>query len=297
MEQQGKLEDAAEKLEMGCALSPSDEPCPASDQKAAEMWQKAAEKAVSEGRYRDAERLFRRAMLTADDATRTAITARLSQDDMAAGLKYERAMMLTDKAAMAVLLEEVSKRTAPASAKAKEWLEKERPALFVARVLSACAPRPASAPKAPREGSCSKAWAALQASGAKGPEVEKAQAAAEAEARRVYPLLLQAERFLPLFAARYRQKDEYEKCIAGLSSEETATGASDCRLKVYGGDNNEDDRFDAHKNEDNLFRRTLLQIGDPALTDGLDERRRAAESRGEYTKQDPPKPKPAPKKP
>src|SRR5262245_45884173 len=66
LEAQGKLEEAAARLEMGCALSPAAEPCPTSDARASEMWQKAAEKAVNEGRYRDAERLLHRATLTAD---------------------------------------------------------------------------------------------------------------------------------------------------------------------------------------------------------------------------------------
>lgn len=287
LEAQGKLEEAAAKLEMGCALSPSAEPCPASDAKAAETWQSAAEKAMTEGRYRDAERLFHRATLTADEAGKTRIRERLGKDDLVQGLLYERALGVADKAAAAEILEAVAKHDVPAGAKAKEWLAKERPALLAAAVLAACGPA--------HEGSCTKTWAAFQATSAKGPELEKAQAAAEAEERRVYPLRVQAEGFLPVFLGRNKKKAEYDKCLTGTGEGETTSPEADCEQRVWGG--TAEDRYDAEKNQDTLFRRTLKQIGDSALADDLTARRAAAESNGSYVRQDLPKPKAAPKKP
>jgi hypothetical protein len=288
LEAQGKLEEAAAKLEMGCALSPSAEPCPASDGKASETWQKAAEKAASEGRYRDAERLLHRALLTtADDAGKAKIRERIGKEDLAQGLLYERALGIADKAAAAAVMEDVAKHEAPAGAKAKEWLAKERPALLTAAVMAACGPE--------REGSCTKSWAALQASGAKGPDVDKAQAAAEAEERRVYPLRVQAEGFLPVFLGRYRKKEELAKCLSGTGEGETTSPEADCSNKVW--NMSAEDRYDGDKNQDTLFRRTLKQIGDSALVADLEARRAAAETSGNHVKQDVPKPKPAPKKP
>ena len=287
LESQGKLEEAAAKLEMGCALSPAGDPCPASDAKASETWVKAAEKAMTEGRYRDAERLLHRATLTADEAAKAKIRERIASDDLAQGLAFERAQGLGDKGAASALMEKIAATKAPAAAKAKEWLTKERPALLAAQVLAACGPA--------HEGSCTKTWDLLQETGATGPEIDKAREAAEAEARRVYPLRVQAEGFLPVFLGRHKQKEEVDKCVANMSEGESATPEADCALRVYG-DTPLDERYDALHSQDTLFRRTLKQIGDPQLTRDYEARRVAAEQSGNYSKLDLGKPKPAPKK-
>jgi hypothetical protein len=281
LEAQGKLEEAAARLEMGCALSPAAEPCPASDARAAETWQKAAEKAVTEGRYRDAERLLHRALLTADDAAKAAIAARMARDDLVQGLRYERSLGLADKSQIAGIFGDIAKHEAPAAAKAKEWLDKERPGILVAAVMSACGPE--------HEGSCTRAWSALQASGAKGPEVDKAQAAAEAEERRVYPLRVQAEGFLPVFVGRHRKRDEYAKCVATMAPGESMSPEGECFDRVWTGTAPEE-KYDSDRNQDNQFRRTLMKIADPALVEELRARGAAAETTGKLVKQDIPKP-------
>jgi len=291
LEGQGKLEEAAAKLETGCALSPLEEPCPGSDKKASETWQKAAEKAMSEGRYRDAERLYQRATLTADEAGRAAIKELVGKPDMVQGLLYERALGTGDKAATGAVMERVAKEPAKAADKAKEWLAKERPAQLVATVTAACGPA--------HEGSCTEAWEVLAASGAKGPEVDKAQAAAEAEARRVYPLRVQAESFLPLFVERFKKSQEYEKCMSGAGVPDDPSSvqisAQGCFGNVYTAADPME-KLDAERTQEALFRRTLKQIGDSAIAADLEGRRQAAENAGTYTKRDLPKPKAAPKK-
>lgn len=287
LEAQGKLEEAAAKLEMGCALSPAADPCPASDAKASETWVKAAEKAKSEGRYRDASRLLHRATLTADDAAKAKIREGLAADDLAQGLVFERALDLADKGAQAAVIEKVAETKTPVAAKAKEWLTKERPALLAAAVIAACGPA--------HEGSCTKTWDLLQETGAKGPEIDKARDAAEAEARRVYPLRVQAEGFLPVFLGRHKQKEEVDKCVANMSEGESTNPEGDCALRVYG-DTPLDERYDALHSQDTLFRRTLKQIGDPQITHDYEARRVAAEQSGNYSKLDLGKLKPAAKK-
>lgn len=288
LESQGKLEEAAAKLEMGCALSPTEDPCPGSDRKASETWQKAAEKAVTEGRYRDAERLFQRAALTADDDGRLVIKDRLGKPDVVEGLKYERALAMTDEAA-APVMDGISKAQAPAAEKAKEWLAKKAPPTLTKAVMAACGPE--------RAGSCTKAWEALQAAGIKGPEVDKAQAAAEAEERRVYPLRVQAESFLPIFAERNRKEAGYKTCLSNAGGGGEGSGAEvACFSETYAAPDPMA-LFDTQQSQDALFRRTLKQIGDDAITSELKLRRAAAEVSGQYLRQEIPKPKPAPKKP
>lgn len=287
LESQGKLEEAAAKLEMGCALSPLAEPCPASDAKASETWVKAAEKAMTEGRYRDAERLFHRATLTADDAAKAKIRERIGGEDLQQGLMYERSLGLTDKASASAAMEKIAEGKAPSAVKAKEWLAKERPALLAAAVLAACGPE--------HDGSCTRTWDLLQSSGATGPDVDKAREAAEAEARRVYPLRVQAEGFLPIFLQRWKDKDEVAKCVSTMSDGESSNPEGDCALRVYG-EGAPDERYDAQHNQDTLFRRTLKQIGDAQLTKDYEARRTAAEQSGNYSKLVVDKPKPAPKK-
>lgn len=289
LEGQGKFEEAAAKFEIACANRPDDAKCPSSGERAAKARLKAAEKAMSEGRYADAEKTLLRAFLTAEGAVQTEIADKLASADLKDGLRYQRALLLPEKALTKKTLDEIAASGAPAvQAKAKEWLDKERPALLIAAVKDACGPA--------HKGSCTSAFAKLKEAGLKGPEADEATAIAEEEERRVYPKRGEAERFLAVFASQKTKENGVEKCVeegsAGAPGQTAALKAS-CWEEAFG-----TDWYQPRKNNENLWRRLMKTIADPDLVAPLEARKREALSTGgPIQKIDIPKPKAAPKKP
>lgn len=289
LEGQGKFEEAAAKFEIACANRPDDAKCPSSGERAAKARLKAAEKAMSEGRYADAEKTLLHAFLTAEGAVQTEIADKLASADLKDGLRYQRALLLPEKALTKKTLDEIAASGAPAvQAKAKEWLDKERPALLIAAVKDACGPA--------HKGSCTSAFAKLKEAGLKGPEADEAQAIAEEEERRVYPKRVEAERFLAVFASQKTKENGVEKCVeegsAGAPGQTAALKAS-CWEEAFG-----TDWYQPRKNNENLWRRLMKTIADPDLVAPLEARKREALSTGgPIQKIDIPKPKAAPKKP
>jgi tetratricopeptide (TPR) repeat protein len=93
LEGQGKFEEAAAKFELACANRPDDDKCPTSGDRAAKARLKAAEKAISEGRYTDAEKTLLRAFVTAEGAAQAEITEKLASAELKDGLRYQRALL------------------------------------------------------------------------------------------------------------------------------------------------------------------------------------------------------------
>ena len=188
--------------------------------------------------------------------------------------------------ALAAALEPIAAARSAASAKPKEWLDQESPALLAQDVKVACGPE--------HDGSCSEAFARLQASGAKGPAVDEATRVAEAEQRRVYPLRTQGERFLRVFATVGQKQKAFAKCRAdkGVEGSDPDQVRSACADDVLGTDP-DDKRYQARKNDETLFRRLSKQIADPALARDLEARKGRALDEGVATSADVPKPRPA----
>ncbi|HZF47041.1 MAG TPA: hypothetical protein VE093_00250 [Polyangiaceae bacterium] len=289
LEGQGKFEEAAAKFEIACANRPDDAKCPSSGERAARARLKAAEKSMAEGLYIDAEKTLLRAFLTAEGAVQNEIADKLVGAELKDGLRYQRALLLADKALTQKTLDEIAASGAPAvQAKAKEWLDKERPALLIAAVKDACGPA--------HKGSCTSAFAKLKEAGLKGPEADEAAAIAEEEERRVYPKRAEAERFLAVFATQKTKEDGVEKCVeegsADAPSGRTAALKGTCWEEAFG-----TDWYQARKTNENLWRRLMKTIADPDLVAALEARKREALSTGAVQKLDIPKPKAAPKKP
>lgn len=289
LEAQGKLEESGAKLDLACALAPTSPDCAASDAKATAVRMKAAEKAIQEGKFIEAERLLRLSQLTADEAASQAAVERLARPDLTLGLRYERALEETDKVRAVKTMEAIAASDAPAAAKAKEWLDRERPAGLVEEVKAACGPE--------RRGSCSKTWAALQALPAKPPGFDEAAALAQEEERRIYPMRVEAERFLPVFTSRWKKKEAFERCLEEKKAEvpEEHQRTQDCRGEVWEKETYE--RYDGEKLEESLFRRRLKAIGDPEIVRPLEERKKQAIESGTYTPLTIPKPAGGAKKP
>jgi hypothetical protein len=260
----GKLEEAAAKLDVACALAAGGPRCAEADRRAFEVRMKAAEAAIAEGRFVAAARLLRQAALTADDEARKRAEARLAQDDLTAGLRCERALALPDKQKALTVLGPLASAPGPAGAKAKAWLDKEKPALLARAVKAACGPG--------HDGSCSEAALALTAAGVHGAEVDEAMKIAEAEKRRITPLRAQAEGFLRVFASLGKKRQAFDDCVQKKAGEEPTSVLKACDDEAYGTDP-DDKKLLAQRNNEDLFRRLLKKLADPALARDYEARR------------------------
>jgi hypothetical protein len=285
LERAGKLEEAAARFELVCPYAPGGPHCKEADARAFEARMKAADAAIAEGRFVAADRLLRQAELTADDAGRKRAEDRLAQEDVVSGVACERALATTDKKKAASLLEPIAAGKTPAAAKAKAWLDKEGPSLLAAAVKAACGPA--------HDGSCTQSFAKLQASGAKGPDVDEASRLAETEQRRVYPLRTQGESFVRVFASEGQKQKAFEKCQAD-KGEEAGSDPQGVRVAcddLVFGTEPDDKKYQARKNNEDLFRRLLAKIADPALTRDLEARKARALAEGEAETASVPKPR------
>jgi tetratricopeptide (TPR) repeat protein len=300
LEREGKLEEAAAKFELTCVFAPKYEKCSAADGRAAEARLKAADKAIAEGQFARAERLFTKALVTADDAAAKKVADRLDSEEMTQGLAYERALGRASKRDVAKAMEAIAASKAPVAAQAKAWLDKERPPLLIEAVKAACGPA--------HEGSCSQAVADMKAAALTGPEAEEAVALAEDEERRIYPHRTKAEgiiQTLGLIANRDAALETcdnpvavigwpaMEQCVANDMLGRTAEMVNELRRRRIA--------------SEVTWRRVMASIADPALVGPLEERKQKAISDCREAghmikvgcpapKVDVPKPKPAPKK-
>jgi hypothetical protein len=279
---QGKLDESADRLALACAFTPTRDDCAAIDRRVAERRLKAAEKALTEGRYAAAERALRLATLTDAAEVREAVAARLGKGDLAAGRRYELALLLPDRKRTHAEMVEIAKLPAPEVSKlATQWIERERPAILIADVKETCSPGGEA------RGSCAEASAALRSIAAPSPERDAALALARAEEARVYPLRLAAERLLPIHAAYGKLDARFATCLAEHPQmpDSTEDPKDRCRQEVFAGEG--DEKREKH---DVTFENVLAEIRDPALVKALRARAAKAVDDGKYTQVEIPKP-------
>ncbi|RYE82111.1 MAG: hypothetical protein EOO75_21200 [Myxococcales bacterium] len=284
---QGKLAEGAARLESACAQAPAPEVCGPAERQASGARVALARQAIERGEYLAAERQLWLALALGDDAARAPARALLDGDEMTQGARFERAVTYLGEPAVFAEVEAVAATSSPAAARAKTWLAQRSAARLTGAVREACGPA--------RRGSCSAAAAALAQAGVSGAGVDESRALAEAEQRRVHPLRREAESFLQVFAADAKKRQELTDCLgkARESSEGfTPAAASECRQSVLGdGDPTAAEaRFTSRKTNENLWRKLLKNLDDPALTASLTERKSKAQSSGEVDRVEIPKP-------
>lgn len=286
LEAQGKHEEAAAKLDLVCALDPQSEPCPGAGARAAAARLRAAEQAAKDGHWQKAERLYRLALLTADDASANTAKERLASEDLKQGVQYGKAAADPDERRAFETMEAIAATAVPAAEKAKAWIVAKRPGVLVARIGEACRAKP--------KGSCTQAWAAIDALPEKPVGYEGARAAYEAEQKRVAQPLLVAKRFLDVFKGRHAKEQAYKKCVdtkvnaSDETRESPGVAGFGCALEVYGAHAHE--RYGQEHQDAQAFRKALATIADPALVEALSARRTSALEKGEYEALEPKKP-------
>lgn len=282
LEGAGKIEEAAAALDAVCVVATGKD-CEAARAKAASLRIDAAKKAIEEGHYVAAERALIVAEATDANEARREAGSLLASDELTQGLAFERALGFEDKDAARAEVTKVAGSSAKVASKAKAWLDDDAPRAAIDAAKRACIQS--------GEGSCSKAAAALRSLAKRGSDAESAlaQGLIEAEERRVYPLRLEAERFLALFAARKMREKSAEDCAEAQNrmggGPPTPERLLTCRQNLMA-----EDTWDRVRNDDVLFRRLMTKIGDSEILGPLWERRRAADDDGTYAKADVPKP-------
>lgn len=277
LEAEGKFEEAAQKFELVCAEAPTGPECPKAAARATNALTTAATQAMEKSEFGKAERLLLRALLDADEAAAKDIEARLAKEDLADGIRYELAAADADKQRASVTMKALAESNSPVAKLAGAWMEKERPGLLIAQVKVACGPN--------HEGSCSATFEQLEALPQKPAGYDEAKAAYDVEQKRTEKGRAELERFLAVFAQRGKKQMEFEKCVEGKSSDAPEFAkARECNEETTTDNKLPFERFDGQQTEDNLFRRRLATLEDPALVASYEERRVQALSSGEVPK-------------
>jgi hypothetical protein len=278
LEAQANFEEAAQKLELVCAEAPESPECKQSAARASGALVTAATKALEKNEFGKAERLLLRALATADESTAKDIEARLANEDLASGIRFEQANADTDKARAHQVMNTIAAGNTPAAALAKAWIEKERPGLLVGQVKAACGPE--------HEGSCSETFEKLNALPQKPPGEGEAKAAHDAEQKRTEKVRAELDRFVTVFAQRGKKDLAVATCMTEKASEIEAEfqRIRACEEEVYADGKSAYERFDARQTEDSLFRRRLATIGDPVIIAAYEARQKGAVTTGEDPK-------------
>jgi hypothetical protein len=276
-EAEGKFEEAAQKFELVCAEAPAGPECPKAGARATNALVTAATKAMEKNEFGKAERLLLRALLDADETAAKDIETRLAKEDLVDGIRYEHAAADADKLRAHGTMKALAEGKSPVAKVASAWIDKERPGLLVAQVKAACG--------ANHEGSCTATFDELDALPQKPPGYDEAKAAYDAEQKRTEKTRNELERFLTVFAQRGKKALAYALCLTKETEGQTDyEKARACNEEAYNDSKVPHERWDAQQTEDNLFRRRVATLDDPALALSYNERRTQAESSGEVPK-------------
>ncbi|MFO0756899.1 MAG: hypothetical protein U0359_10425 [Byssovorax sp.] len=276
----GEREDAARRFELVCAIDPGSSRCHEAERRAAQIRIDLADEALATSRFLDAEAALHAALTTASGPEQAAVEERLGRAELTAGLRWARAIQGDPSSTTLHVAEEIGAMPVPVAAEARAFLAREAPRAAIAAVNAACGPAHRS--------SCARARAALDALSATGPEADEARALADAESKRVAPLLTRAEEQLLLFAAEGKRRKVLERCLNARLFETADQGQlrETCEEQAYGDDPPEE-LYRRRRNLEALFRRNLAAIADPALTEPLAARRASALAEGVVKRPEP----------
>lgn len=207
---------------------------------------------------------------------------------MTALAAFEEANAGADKSAARAKMEELAKTSSPVADKAKEWLGKNGPGLLIAEVKEAC--------KADGKGSCSELGQKLVKAYPSSPEAAEAQTLVDAEYKRLFPVLKQAEGLLVQRLEVYNWEAKRGLCLqmADPNNIESETQACNEAVGIPA------DRGDPFNTDflEKAWKKKLDEVHDPGMIKVLEDRWKKIAADGIYDPANLPKPgeKPAAKK-
>jgi len=208
-----------------------------------------------------------------DPAVKAAAEAASLSPDYVQGLAWQEASALPDKGEALPKVEALADLGVTASARAREWLEKNRPGILLARVKVACT--------AGAKVSCAEAGKALATLHPGSPASAEAQQLVQTDYARIHPLLKQAEGLLNQRVELYDKDQLVELCI-----QRTGSGnAEGCAADVVGTRHLPTPSF-----LDGAWKKKLDEIGDPSFVKALEARYLRAGNAGEFDPEPWPKP-------
>ena len=278
LEDAGNLAEAAEVYDtvdgLHCSRNVSDDAA----NRAAEIRCRLANNAIKEWRFATASSFL--TPVTRSGISKYVARAKETLDSTAfkEGIRWEKALDSANRGVALADMEAVEAANVPVSAKATEWLTKERPVLLLEDAQTACG-RPVSKCIAICDRLIGLHPATLQAARA----AELRTAYKDSESRRIYPLLVQAEKLM-------------RQCVEFWRKDKAR---SDCTLQALA--MNPDNPLAAlvmcpennGKPEEKLnksFEKLVDDIGDPAVVRPLRDRYKQACDDGEYEAMRPPQP-------
>ena len=295
LEEAGQLPQAVEKYDAVCRRAPDSKMCDPSVVRAAALRIKLAEQLLQQLKFKEAEGYLKNVAGGDDDKTRKKAEELLASQDLTQGLLWEKAVAMADKSHAMGDIEVIAESGASVAEVAKKWLAKERPALLLAEAEAACKPNITKL----CSGKCTRlvqlhpgtpqAAKAMQM-GEMAREAEaKAKVEAEAtEAKRLYPLLVEAEKLIAQ-AQRYWQRDQaHDRCVLG-----SLAGNPDPLVAIAQCGDATSHTRDSDKLREK-WELLLEEIRDRDKVDVLKKRFNDAEEHGEYQKQTLQKPGPLP---
>lgn len=268
-EAEGNLDEAGKLYAEVCAKATGSPLCAVARKKLDRLAIKLGYKALDEGQYGKAQQLFGDAAKVEDPAVKRAAAAGLAEPALTAGLLWEEASALPDKAAAQLKMAALADGHAAVAPKAREWLGKNGAGVLLAAVKAACKPDGA--------GSCVDLGQRMATLHAGTPEAAEAAAAVEEETRRLVPVLKLAENLLIQRLEVYRKKAKYELCQQHLAGEPDPAGACQASLNL----SPTEAGFSTGPIEV-AFGKKLSEISDTGRVNALHVRYRQIEEKGEY---------------
>jgi hypothetical protein len=264
-EEKGDYAAAAPNYEEVCTKK--SQLCDAARKRQARMALKRAMKAIDDGHYKEAKGLLDALNPSPDPTTTEEATALLALPELLQGILYEDALANPDKTLAMGAMEGIAREPSALAPKAKEWLDKNRPALLLAQAKDACAGG---------KGDCVDLAKKLQTEHPESPEAKEAATLAADSYKRLYPKLKDLENLLIQRVGVYDKDTKMELCKKSGASED------DCNQRVTG-------EGPTLSYLEDFWKKKLTDLGDTHYTAHFQKRWDKA-SAGEYDPEPWPKP-------
>jgi hypothetical protein len=196
--------------------------CPAAVRRIERLKLLTADKALSAGEYRKARAALDLAIASADESVKHAAEAMGKSPDLEQGIAWEEASSSAKPEDALAAMEGIAVTSAPVSAKAREWLEKNRPRILLDRIKAACSPQGA--------GACASLGRELARLHPTSPENAEATRLVETDYARLFPRLREAENLIGQQVILFERDRKIYWCMRDKANEAEPQGGENSAL-------------------------------------------------------------------
>jgi len=280
----GKLAEAKTLYADVCKAKEDSPFCPVAKQHIDAITANEVMTLVAEGNYAKVKE--QSAVITGGPAKR-AIDALMKTKAMSVWAAFEEANTMADNATARAKMDELAAASSPVADKAKEWLAKNGPTLLLGEIKAACKPG--------GSGSCSDLGKKISKMYPSAGETADAQILVDAEYKRLYPALKQAEGLLVQRLEVYNWQAKRDICVK-FADPNSESEVQLCN-EAAGIPADRGDPFNTDFLE-KAWKKKLEEVHDPGFIKSLEDRWSTVASAGTYDPASLPKPgdKTAPKK-